>query len=100
MIHKYKTIPMSNPKANMWKKLFEMWCKDNDITKVTCELSKGGTIIVGPRTSTPRTHSTKRIKVCFQQPSDVLLFQVKNPSMWKNFVIPDPAPVDCQLVVR
>ena len=69
MQHEYKTITMLEPKAVMWMKLFEMWCLNNDITKVKCELSKGGKLIIGNV-----NHSTKRVKVSFQQPQDALLF--------------------------
>ena len=100
MRHEYQTIKMLKPKAIMWMKLFEMWCKDNDITKVTCELSKGGTIIVGPRTSTPRTHSTKRVQVSFQQPQDALLFQLNNNVMWRNFEKPVTASLAAPLVAH
>lgn len=85
MTYEYQTIKMLKPKAIMWMKLFEMWCLDNDITKVKCKLSKGGTVIVANV-----NHTRKRVKVSFQQPQDVLLFQLNNPIMWRNFEDLDP----------
>ena len=95
MRHEYQTIKMLKPKAIMWMKLFEMWCKDNDITKVTCELSKGGKLIIGKV-----GHSTKRVQVSFQQPQDALLFQLNNNVMWRNFEKPVTASLAAPLVAH
>lgn len=68
MLFRYYTKKLSKEKLEIFKQLFKMWCQDNNIK----------------RYEVCNNTSFTRLSMAFNEPQDVMLFKIANPSMWNQ----------------